>query len=441
MSDFASNVYMISAPFIIGLLILEIGYCLWTGKKYFSFQDTVTNIGTAIGAQSVNLVAAALVLISFEWLQNNYAIWHIGDSWWSLAILLILVDFLFYWFHRWGHSVNFLWAAHMPHHSSEEMNLSVGLRASLQQRLFAFSVFWPLAIIGWEATTIYAMVGLHIMASYWHHTRVIGKLGWFEKWFNSPSHHRVHHGVNPQYLDKNFGEFLIIWDKMFGTFEPEVEEVCYGVTHPPRTWDPMNVYFQYWLQLWRDAVNTPYLIDKFRVWFMPLGWRPRGLNITVDYEGSPGYSLSEQNKFESKQFKGLLPYLSFHVLLGLVYMYVIINTNLVNAEGLALMTINEKVIYCILLFVMITAWGGLMEARLWAIILEAIRLFAFGYMGGAVIIELGWADQWLSINVLLYNMIIALSIMYVFSKFRISNTEGKTTEGMPIRNRVTKETT
>ena len=433
MSDFATNVYMISAPFIIGLLLIEIVFCFVSGKNYYSFQDTVTNIATAIGAQCVNLVAAAMVLISFEWIQSNYGLLKFEDTWWTMLILLILIDFLFYWFHRWGHSINFLWAAHMPHHSSEEMNLSVGLRASLQQRLFAFSVFWPLAIIGWEATTIYAMVGVHIMGSYWHHTRVIGSLGWFEKWFNTPSHHRVHHGVNPQYLDKNFGEFLIIWDKMFGTFEPEVEEVCYGVTHPPRTWDPMNVYFQYWIQLFQDAVKTPYWWDKIRLWFMPLGWRPRGIEITVDYEGSPGYSLSEQVKFKSKQFKGVVPYLTFHVALGLIYMFVIINTDLINKSGVALMSLNEKVIYCLLLFAMITAWGGLLQAKMWAVIVEVARLFAFSYMGSTVIIEMGWATEYLSMPVLLYNLIIAFSIMYLASNFRLKNTEGVQTVGMPIR--------
>jgi sterol desaturase/sphingolipid hydroxylase (fatty acid hydroxylase superfamily) len=414
---------------------LEIVYCIWKGKKYFTFQDTVTNIGTAIGSQCVNLIVVAVILISFDWLYDNYAIWEIKNTWWSISLLLILIDFLFYWFHRWGHSINFLWAAHMPHHSSEEMNLSVGLRASLQQRLFAFSVFWPLPILGWDASTVYAVVGIHIMASYWHHTRVIGKLGWFEILFNSPSHHRVHHGVNPQYLDKNFGEFLIIWDKMFGTFALEEEEVCYGVTHPPRTWDPMNVYFQYWLQLWQDAVDAPIWIDKFRLWFMPLGWRPRGLVDNQDYEGSPGYSLSEQVKFKSKQFKGVIPYLIFHVSLGLVFMYLVVNSNLVNTEGLSLISTNEKIAYSFLLFLMITSWGGILEAKFWAIVLEILRLLACGYMGSMAIIGLGWANEWLSLPVLGYNMIMAISIIFISGNFKASKTEGELTEGMPLRKR------
>ncbi|GAA4832279.1 sterol desaturase family protein [Algivirga pacifica] len=433
MSDFATNVYIISAPIIIGLLILEIVYCLWKGNGYYQFQDTVANIGTAIGNQCVNLVVAAIILKTFEWLHTNYAIWEIENNWWTLTLLLLLIDFLFYWFHRWGHTYNILWAAHMPHHSSEEMNLGVGLRASVTQRIFAFTVFWPLPLIGWDASTIYAMVGLHLLGSYWHHTRVINKLPWFEKIFNSPSHHRVHHGVNPQYLDKNFGEFLIIWDKMFGTFQAEEEEVCYGVTHPPRTWDPTNIYFQYWAQIWRDAKAAPRLVDKVKIWFMPLGWMPKGVTPQVNYEGSPGYTLKEQVKFESRQFKGVKPYLVLQVVLGLVFMYITVNTNLQAADGSPLLSINERIFYSIGIFFMITAWGGLLEAKRWAPLLEIFRLMVFAVMGGHVIIQLGWSPDWFGTAILGLGLAMALCIVYVAKFFRTANTEGIQTEGMPIR--------
>ncbi|PWJ44031.1 sterol desaturase family protein [Sediminitomix flava] len=439
MSDFATNVYIISAPIILGLLILEIVYCLWKKNGYYKFQDTVANIGTAIGNQSVNLVVAAVILKSFEWLHSNYAYFKIENTWWSLALLLLLIDFLFYWFHRLGHTINLFWAAHMPHHSSEEMNLGVGLRASVTQRIFAFTFFWPLPLIGWDASTIYAMVGLHLLASYWHHTRVIPKLGWFEKCFNSPSHHRVHHGVNPQYLDKNFGEFLIIWDKMFGTFEEENKEVCYGVTHPPRTWDPTNIYFQYWLQIWRDAVAAPHWIDKIKVWFMPLGWRPRGLDSTKDYQGSPGYTLHEQVKFRSKQFKGTKPYLVFQVFLGLFFMYITVNTNIKGIDGEVLLSTQERWFYSVALFLMITAWGGILEAKKWSVPLEIFRLLIWGYLGGYVFIKMGISEDWFAYPNLGLGLLVAGSILYVSKFFRVQNTEGIQTSGMPIRNQTSTE--
>ncbi|MEH0155437.1 sterol desaturase family protein [Limibacter armeniacum] len=405
------NVYIISAPIILGLLVIEIIYCFIKGNGYYKFQDTVANVGTAIGNQCVNLVVAAVIYQSFGYLFDNFAMWEIPTTWWSLAILLILIDFLFYWFHRVGHTINIFWAAHMPHHSSEEMNLGVGLRASVTQRLFAFSVFWPLPLLGFTPDAIYSMVALHLLGSYWHHTRVIKKLGWFEKWFNSPSHHRVHHGVNPQYIDKNFGEFLIIWDKMFGTFEPEVEEVCYGVTHPPKTWDPTNIYFQYWKELAIDAAKAPRFIDKIKIWFMPLGWRPKGMENEGETVAGIGYTLSEQVKFQTKQFRKSKPYLIFHIVLAMMFMYITVHTKSPLSE-------TDRWIFSGAIFVMITAWGGILEGKKWAPIIEIFRLLLMAVLTAYAMDQLYHVSSPTGIPTLVVFSITAGSILWVSKYFR-----------------------
>jgi alkylglycerol monooxygenase len=363
------NVYAYITPIVLLLLFAEILVSLIGKKKLYTFQDTVANIGTGIGNQCVNLAVVFLVLKWYGWLWQ-FAPWQVPITWYSVILLLLIQDFVFYWFHRIGHTLNIFWAAHMPHHSSEEFNLSVGVRASFTQRLFQFMFFdWVLVLMGFAPDMVYAVAGIHLLIAFWHHTRLINKLGWVEKIFVTPAHHRVHHGVNPQYLDKNFSEFLIIWDRIFGTYAPEEEEVCYGLTHPPRTWDPIYINIQFWKQLVEDCIAAPFWWDKVRVWFMPLGWRPRGLDDPKAEKKRIGYTKSEQIKYQSRQFQGLKPYLLTQIVLGLAVL--MITTNL----KLPLLW-TDRLLLSVGIFGMIIAWAGLLRARVWAGMLEIARLVA-----------------------------------------------------------------
>ncbi len=362
------NIYAFITPLVLVLLLAEILVCLRRGNGYYNFQDTVTNLGTGIGNQCVNLAVALFVFKFYGWLYQ-FAPWHVPPTWYNLLILLILQDFIFYWFHRTGHSINIFWAAHGPHHSSEEMNLSVGIRASFTQRLFQFVFFdWVLVLVGYSPEMIYSMAAVHLFLAYWHHTRLIDRLGWLENWFVTPSHHRVHHGVNTQYLDKNYSEFLIVWDKWFGTFEPEVEPICYGVTHPPRTWNPLEINGQYWKMLWADAVAAPSWWDKIRLWFMPLGWRPAGVG---EHLAAKGYTLAEQVKFQSTPFAGAQGYLLLQIAGGLVFMFFTIQLKLPFAW-------TERLAMSAAIFTMILAWGGILQSKTWAKWLEIARLLVMG---------------------------------------------------------------
>ena len=410
------NVYAFIIPVVLLLLIAEVVIDFIGKKGLYSFQDTMTNLGTGIGNQCVNLAVAFFVYKFYGWLYG-FVSWRIEAVWYTWILLLLLQDFVFYWFHRAGHSINIFWAAHMPHHSSEELNLSVGIRASFTQRLFQFLFFdWILVLVGFSPEMIYTTAAVHLLLAYWHHTQLIPKLGIIERIFVTPSHHRVHHGVNPQYIDKNFSEFLIVWDRWFGSYEEEEEEVCYGITHPPRTWDPIFVNFQYWKQLWDDALAAPYWWDKIRLWFMPLGWRPRGLEQTPA-DKRIGYTRAEQVKYKSRQFKGARPYLLVQLSAAMAYLFMTVN--MANA-----LTGTDRILLSLGIFAMIIAWGGILQARTWALAVETGRLTG---MSALVIWLMDLRGilpytHWSSILIFLFT---GLSVLYISFRFKQKHLEGE----------------
>jgi sterol desaturase/sphingolipid hydroxylase (fatty acid hydroxylase superfamily) len=361
-----SNIYALLTPVALGFILLEIVVCWYYKKSYITFQEAVANFGTALGNQTMNVLVAAGVYLAYGYLWEKYRlIDSLSMNAANFILLLLGIDFIFYWVHRWGHHINIMWAAHSPHHSAEEMNFFVALRASVTQRLFSFFFFWPLTIIGFHPVDIYAMTGLHLFLSFLHHTELIPKLWrWIEYIFTTPSHHRVHHGINFVYLDKNFGEFLIVWDRLFGTYAEEEEKVVYGMYNPPNTWNPITINFHYYQLLWKDAVAAPRWIDKIKIWFMPLGWRPYGL--------PPKPALKEvtsqnQVRFKTKMFWGAKPYLIVHIVCGILLMLFIIDSSSPWSTA-------ERWIGSILLWHMIINWSGIMESRPWLFFSEVFRL-------------------------------------------------------------------
>jgi alkylglycerol monooxygenase len=270
------NVYAVATPAVLAIVAAEAAWCLYQKNAYYRLDDAMANFGTAIGHQVTNVAVAAFAFGLFTALRARWPLADWGATPLTFAALYVSVDFLFYWFHRMGHAINFLWAAHAPHHSSEELNYTVGLRASVTQRLASFLFYWPLALVA-RPEVVLPLVGLHLLFQLIPHTRVIKRLPrWIEAWLNTPTHHRVHHGINPKYLDRNFGGTFIIWDKLFGTYAEETEPVVYGVLRPVGTWSPVEINLQYWRLLWRDAKDARGG-DKLKLWFMPNGWRPEGL--------------------------------------------------------------------------------------------------------------------------------------------------------------------
>ena len=400
------NVYAWITPVVLCFVLLEVSIELYYKKGYISFQEAITNFGTAIANQTINVLLAVGVYHIYGYLHNNYGLISINLNWLSFLLLLLSLDFIFYWVHRWGHEINIFWAAHSPHHSAEEMNFCVALRASVTQRLMSFLFFWPLTLVGFKPMDIYMMSALHLFISFLHHTEYVRKLGWLEYIFTTPSHHRVHHGVNFRYLDKNYGEFLIIWDKLFGSFAPETEKVIYGMYSPPKSWNPITINFHYFIILWKDAVAAPLWWDKLRIWFMPLTWRPAGL--------APKPALIEitaqnQVKFSTEMFANAKPYLILHLILGLFLMLTVIQQN-------SSWTIIERWAGAILLWFMIINWAGIMEKAKWTAVAEYIRLVLVS-VAVVYFSELHLYPIYLTIIILLF----LVSMYWVFQNFRIDS--------------------
>ena len=358
------NVYAWITPLVLCFVLLEVAVEAYYQRGHIRFQEAIANFGTAIANQTTNVLVAVGVFYAYGWLHQNYAFTTIELTWLTFPILLIALDFIFYWVHRWGHEINILWAAHSPHHSAEEMNFCVALRASVTQRITSFLFFWPLTLIGFKPMDIYLMSALHLFIAFLHHTEYVRKLGWIELVFTTPSHHRVHHGMNFRYLDKNFGEFLIIWDKMFGSFEPETEKVVYGMYHPPQSWNPIYINFHYYITLWRTAVAAPQWQDKFKIWFMPLTWQPEGLPpFVMPTETTP----HNQHRYTTEMFPNAKPYLLLQVVLGLLLMLVVIKQDSPWETW-------QRWVGAGLLWWTIINWAGIMERSTWTRLSETLRL-------------------------------------------------------------------
>lgn len=277
--------YAVPVFFLMILIELLAGQAL--RRKLYRLNDMINDLSCGIIEQVVGIFLKGILFGSYVWVYGLVTEhgWNIVDvktystagKWAAAGVLFLGVDCAYYWFHRIAHELNAPWAGHVVHHSSEEYNLAVALRQGTFQGCFSWVFYLPLAFLGFAPLWYAALSSFDTLYQFWIHTRVIGKLGPLEWVFNTPSHHRVHHARNPQYLDKNYAGTLIIWDRMFGTFIEEQEEPVYGLTKPLNSWNPLWANLHVWADLFRDAWLAPRWVDKFKIWVMPQGWRPEGL--------------------------------------------------------------------------------------------------------------------------------------------------------------------
>ena len=274
-------------PFFTVLITLELLYGIITKKVTANLPDTISSLSSGITNITKDVLGLIVAIISYSWLETNYAFFDLELTWWMFPLVFVMKDFAGYWIHRFEHMVNYFWNRHMIHHSSEEYNLACALRQSISQ-IFSFTILilFPLALLG-VPTEVFAIVApIHLFAQFWYHTRHIKRMGILEKVIVTPSHHRVHHSINEQYLDRNFSQIFIVWDKLFGTFQEELESdpPVYGVKKSVETWNPILINFQHAARVWLDFFRTKSWIDKARIWFMPTGWRPEDVKTKFPIE-------------------------------------------------------------------------------------------------------------------------------------------------------------
>jgi len=267
-------------PFFVLAMLLEFFVTSAKNIKSYTAKDAFSSIAMGLGNVFIGFVSKLFVFAALYYVYENLRIFTIPITWWSFIILFFLDDFSYYWFHRTSHENRFFWASHVVHHSSKHYNLSTALRQTWTGSFYSF-IFWLwLPLIGFHPGMIIFQMSISLLYQFWIHTELIQKMPkWIELFFNTPSHHRVHHGSNPIYLDKNHAGILIIWDKLFGTFQPELksEKVQYGLVVNIKTYNPIFIAFNEWGALFKD-LNTKNISvrNRIRYLYKPPGWKHDG---------------------------------------------------------------------------------------------------------------------------------------------------------------------
>ncbi len=293
------NLILYAVPFFFLLILIELAYGKLKGTDYYRVNDALTSLATG----SINqLVAVSKALIPFTVyiaVYQHFAIFELGDSALIWLVAFVAYDFCYYWNHRFGHEMNILWAAHVIHHSSEEYNLTTALRQT-GSGFLSFVFYLPLAVLGFDPLMIISVGALNLIYQFWVHTRHVGKLGWFELFFVTPSNHRGHHAQNTVYIDRNYGGVFIIWDRLFGSYQEELDhdKPIFGIRGAVQSWNPIWVNLQVYSQLFQDALHTRSWWYKLTLWFRRTGWRPP--DVVEAYPLAKNDDLSQFEKYDTR---------------------------------------------------------------------------------------------------------------------------------------------
>lgn len=268
----AVNLYYLAIPYFLLAMAYEIAVLRSpraAGLKGYEWRDSLTSLSLGVFNLVVRALTAVLVAVVSFAVYEHRAFDLSPLLWWTWPLLWLAEDFTFYWYHRASHRVRFMWADHVNHHSSQHYNLSTALRQPVIEMLWVWVLWLPLVWIGFHPVAVALMAGLNLLYQFWIHTESVHRIGVFERFMNTPSHHRAHHGSNPEYIDKNYGGWLIVWDKLFGTFAPETVPVRYGLVKNIDTFNPFKVVTHEWGYLLRQAWAAKGLRCKLRWVFGP----------------------------------------------------------------------------------------------------------------------------------------------------------------------------
>lgn len=352
----------LSIPVFFLLIGIELLYGLVKHVKLYRLNDSITNISLGIGQQITGIFMKSALFFGYLWLYDNHRLMTIPATFLTWTLLFLGVDFFYYWFHRMSHEINALWAAHIVHHQSEDYNLSVALRQSWFQSAFSWVFYLPLAIAGFDPVMFLTISSFNTLYQFWIHTRVIGKMGPFEYVFNTPSHHRVHHGTDAKYIDKNHGGTLIIWDRLFGTFCEEEMEPHYGITTPLKSWNPWWANFHYWNDLFRSAAAVKGLRSLLNVFLKSPDWLASQQTSNVKPVMSQQY-----RKFDVHPS----PAMNIYILVHFTFILTIATLVIFGFSGMAWfqsLPVSAFIIFSL------TVFGYLFENRTYATRMELLRL-------------------------------------------------------------------
>ena len=316
---------LIAIPFFILLIGIELAVDFFRKTHYYRINDAISSINAG-NVSRINVIYRKLIpLTIYIYVEHNFALLDLPASTALWVSAFVIYDLCYYWKHRMGHEINILWASHVVHHSSEEYNLSTALRQS-SSGLFSWVFYLPMALMGIDVIMLATVGALNLLYQFWVHTRHIPKLGFYEWFFVTPSNHRVHHATNKRYLDRNYGGVFILWDRLFGSFQEELDdEPCvYGIRKPLKSWNPLWANVQFYTQLAKDAWHTKSWRDKLLIWVKPTGWRP------IDVQKSfplPEFDEATFEKYDVKiplynSLYSLLQHAGISVTIFLILLYI-----------------------------------------------------------------------------------------------------------------------
>lgn len=361
------NPTVIAIPVYFFLIGIELIVHAVQKTKSYRLNDAVTNINCGVTSQVSGAFLKVLTIGLYTLIFEQFRVMTIENNVITWIIAFFAYDFCYYWAHRMSHQVNLFWGGHSVHHQSEEYNLSVALRQSSTQTIWTFFFYIPMAILGVDPLVLVSVSGFNLLYQFWIHTESINKLPkWFEWFFNTPSHHRVHHARNPKYIDKNHAGTFIIWDKMFGTFREEEERPTYGITKNLNSWNPVWANFAHYADMAREIKRIARWQDRFKYLFQKPGWLPDYLGgYRAPYDIDP----KTYKKYDAHGSRSLNFYVIFQYAILLV--------------GTALFLFNmeffddnlfEKMLIAGLIIFSTVCFGALFEQRSWAMFAEVSRI-------------------------------------------------------------------
>lgn len=395
------NPIVLSIPIFFILIGVELLVERFTHQKLYRLPDAIANLSCGITSQLSGLFLRIFSIGIYQVLFEHFAFFTLERNWLYWLALFLLVDLAYYWAHRMSHEVNLFWGGHVVHHQSEDYNLSVALRQSSLQVVWTFAFSLPIAFLGFETLDFVLISAFNTLYQFWIHTETINKMGWFEYVFNTPSHHRVHHGRNPKYIDKNHAGTLIIWDKMFGTFQPEEERPTYGITKPINSWNAVWANFSHYAEMGKDLKRIPVWSDKIRYLFKKPGWLPDYLG---GYRTAPDVDKATYHKYDTPAPLSLNLYVLFQYVLCLVGTSLF----LFNASRFSL---GEKALFTVLISVVVVNCGVLFENRTWVKWSEWTRIVVYPLL-------LGLATWRFELNLVYYGIAVAyfaISFVWFYS--------------------------
>ena len=357
---------ILSIPIYFLLIGIELLIQQFSSKKLYRLNDAVTNISCGVTQQLSGTFLKIFGIGIYQIIYQKFGFFQIESNIYTILLLFVLVDFMYYWAHRMSHEINLFWGSHVVHHQSEDYNFSVALRQSSFQTIWTSFFYIPIALLGFNTLDFVLIAALTTVYQFWIHTETITRLGWLEHIFNTPSHHRVHHGRDPKYIDKNHAGVFILWDMLFGTYQREEEKPTYGITKPLNSWNPVWANFDHY-QFMLSEMKFMKLPDMIKYLVKKPGWRPDSMGGARKVQAVDKETF---RKFDTSSYSSI----NFYVLFQYVLAMLATALFLFNKTQF---TLNESALVVGLIIITIVNCGALFEGTNWILVAENVRITIF----------------------------------------------------------------